>query len=203
MPRTRECSRPESCSPAWPRIGRTTPTTCGSVILEEETPNAFAIPGGLVVVTSGLLDDVKSENELAFVLGHELGHFAERHHLRGLGRGLVLQVGMSVVLGGSASEKLPMLIAELADSRFARDHEREADRFGLELVFREYGHVGGADAFFRRLPDAKAGLGDRLGSYMASHPVSEDRIEALDEVARERGYPTEGEQVPFAVEPAP
>ncbi|MDJ0788765.1 MAG: M48 family metallopeptidase [Myxococcota bacterium] len=163
-----------------------------------EEPNAFAIPGGLVAVTEGLLDELESENELAFVLGHELGHFEGRHHLRGLGRGLILQLGLAVLFGGSAGETLPLLVAGIAETRFLRDHEREADRFGLALVYREYGHVAGADDFFGKLPDADADLADRIGSWVASHPVSEDRIEALDALAIERRYPREGALTPFA-----
>jgi predicted Zn-dependent protease len=117
--------------------------------------------------------------------------------MRGLGRGLVLRLGLAVTLGGSAGETLPALLADLTESRFARDHEREADRFGLDLVHREYGHVAGADAFFRTLPDADADLGDRLGSWVASHPVSEDRIADLRDLARERGYATTGELLPL------
>ena len=56
---------------------------------DSEQPNAMALPGGLIIVTAGLLDQVESENELALVLGHELGHFNNRDHLRALGRGVV------------------------------------------------------------------------------------------------------------------
>ena len=57
---------------------------------DSDVANAMALPGGLIIVTQGLLDEVQSENELAFVVGHELGHFRNRDHLRALGRGIAL-----------------------------------------------------------------------------------------------------------------
>ena len=68
------------------------------VVISEEVPNAFAIPGGLIVVTTGLISGVESENELAFVLGHELGHFRNRDHLRSLGRGALMRMVLSRAL---------------------------------------------------------------------------------------------------------
>ena len=67
----------------WPA----TPYQFRVEIDDSEIANAMALPGGLIIITQGLLDQVESENELAFVLGHELGHFKNRDHLRALGRG--------------------------------------------------------------------------------------------------------------------
>lgn len=65
--------------------------------------NAMALPGGHIVVFSGLLDKVSSENELTFVLAHEMGHYAHRDHLRGLGRGLALMALSALLLGPDSS----------------------------------------------------------------------------------------------------
>ncbi len=162
-------------------------------ILEEESPNAFAVPGGAIYVTRGLLDSVASENELAFVLGHEVGHFRNRDHLRGLGRGLIVSLTLSALTGGSAAESIPKLVTTITQSGFAREQERDADAFGLALVEAEYGHVAGADGFFRRLPDAEADLGDEFASYLATHPVSEARIEDLWHLATENRWSITGE----------
>lgn len=154
------------------------------VALDEEELNAFALPGGTIAVTRGLLASVESENELAFVLGHELGHFAARDHLRAIGRGLVLGLLLRAVVGAGAGEAaVPSLASELASRGFARDQERDADAFALRLLAAEYGHVAGAEAFFRRLPDADAGLAERAAVWLATHPVSESRIAALHDLA--------------------
>jgi Zn-dependent protease with chaperone function len=166
-------------------------------IMEEESPNAFAVPGATIYLTRGLLDSVESENELAFVLGHELGHFRNRDHLRGLGRGLIVSLTLSALVGGSAAQSLPQVVTALTESGFAREQERDADAFGIALVQAEYGHVAGADGFFKRLPDATADIGDEFASYLATHPVSEARIENLWSLAAENRWSITGELTPL------
>jgi len=162
-------------------------------VLASEDLNAGALPGGLIVVTSRLLDEVETENELAFVLGHELGHFRGRHHLRRLGRGATWGLGLAV-LGGSGSSvpDLTSLVAGLTARGFDRDQEREADRFGLQLVHAEYGHVGDAARFLERL-DAES----RLVAYVSTHPASTERIDELHDFAREQGWPVTGPSAPL------
>ena len=143
-------------------------------IWDEPEPNAVALPGGVIAVTSALLESVESENELAFVLGHELGHFHNRDHLRGLGRGIafsLLLVALGVGGGGSAVQ-LASLAGQFAQRDFDRDQEIEADRFGLALLAAEYGHVSGAEAFFEHLPERDEPLGGELASYFSTHPVN-------------------------------
>jgi Zn-dependent protease with chaperone function len=168
-------------------------------IQEEGTPNALAFPGGLVVVTSGLLEQVESENELAFVLGHEIGHFRHRDHLRGIGRGVAFALVMGALgLGGSGgAAELAALSGQLAARGFDRDQESDADRFGLVLVQQEYGHVAGAWDFFDRLPDPEGSVEKEIIHYLATHPLSEERIEALHSLALERGWSQMGTVVPL------
>jgi Zn-dependent protease with chaperone function len=166
-------------------------------IMDAESPNAFAVPGGVIFLTRGLLDSIESENELAFVLGHELGHFRNRDHLRGIGRGVIVSLTLSALVGGSGAKSIPQLVTTLTERRFAREQERAADAFGLALVEAEYGHVAGADDFLERLPDATADGADEFASYFATHPVSEARIENLRGIARENGWSLTGELTPF------
>jgi len=167
-------------------------------VVENDEVNAFAVPGGLVLVTRGLLKRVTSENELAFVLGHELGHFHGRDQLRTLGRGLV--VGLTLqALAGTAASGLPALATRMTELRFARAQEEEADRFGLALVEAEYGHVDGATAFFRRLAETRdqdpTGPGN---AWLSTHPLGSARIQALEAQAREQGWPETGSLTPIA-----
>jgi Zn-dependent protease with chaperone function len=166
-------------------------------VLGDEGPNAFALPGGSVTLTSGLLDAVESENELAFVLGHELGHFAGRDHLQAIGRALVLSLSLQAVFGSVGAETVPAIASSLASRGYDRGQERAADRFGLALVASEYGHVAGAERFFARLPDAHAAFGDRAAAWFATHPLSEARIADLRDQARERGWRTDAPLTPF------
>ncbi len=174
----------------WPE----NPYALHVAVHEEGTPNALAFPGGFILVTSGLLDQVESENELAFVLAHELGHFRNRDHLRGIGRGLAFALAMAAIgLGGNGgAAQLAAVSGQLGERGFDRDQEGDADRFGLALVQREYGHVAGAWEFFERLPNPDGSVEKEIVHYLATHPLNEERIQALHALALERGWSREG-----------
>ena len=153
-----------------------------------EAINAAALPGGHMVVFTGLLEKMQSENELVFVLAHELGHFAHRDHLRGLGRALVLLTASTVLLGADNSINgmigQGMMLTELS---FSRKQETQADEFAIEALACHYGHVAGATDFFDRIPEEHDP--GRFGHYFASHPENRRRIDHLKEMTAERGYP--------------
>jgi predicted Zn-dependent protease len=157
--------------------------------------NALAIPGGRIVVTTALLEAVKSENELAMVLGHELAHFANRDHLRGLGRGIVLLIISTAALGGNdpASSFLQGSIGA-TQLTFSRAQESAADALGLDLVLKRYGHAGGCVDFFRQL-DKKEG-DTRWIAMLRTHPASASRVDDLNKLISERGAAT-GELTPL------
>jgi Zn-dependent protease with chaperone function len=165
---------------------------------EAAEPNAFALPGGNVLVTSGLLARAGSENELAFVLAHELGHVVERDPLRALGRGLLVALALGA-LGGAAGSAIAGSAAALGERAFSREQERAADRFALALVAAEYGHVAGASDFLRRLPDAgPAGTAERAAGWLSTHPRSDDRVAELLALARAEGFAATGELTPLS-----
>jgi predicted Zn-dependent protease len=156
---------------------------------DSEEVNAVALPGGRIVVFRGLLDQIESENELAMVLAHELGHFAHRDHLRGLGRGLGLAVAAALLLGedNSASSLVSKAVLTF-QINYSQAQEAAADRFGVDLLTARYGHAGGATTFFARLA-AKAG--SKIPYVLASHPHPQDRIVALEQRIRTMAYPVE------------
>ncbi|KKL76623.1 hypothetical protein LCGC14_2043030, partial [marine sediment metagenome] len=149
--------------------------------------NAGALPGGSIVVYSALINGAATENELAFVLAHELGHYRGRDHLRGLGRGLVMVV-ISAALSGSDSSVTEFLTTSLTsvEMQFSQAQESADDTFALDLLNRRYGHTGGATDFFKRLSE-----GHRSGAFQkffSTHPVPPERVEALKERIRLMGY---------------
>lgn len=164
-------------------------------LVEEPRPNAFAVPGGVILVTTGLLARTESENEVAFVLAHEIGHFAARDHLRRLGRGLLFAWVVGHFGGGVAPVDL---VEQITARGFDRHQEAAADRFGLALVAALYGHVAGALDFFQRLPDATAGAAGDVAAYFSTHPVTRARLDGLRALARERGWPLTGPVQPLA-----
>jgi len=165
----------------------------------DETPNALAFPGGGVVFTSGLLKLLQSENELVFVIGHELGHFEHRDHLRGLGRGLTASLALSVVFAGAAVDGDQLLngAAQAALAAHGREQEQAADLSGMRALQALYGHTGGASSTMKKLAQASdEGWLDRV-DFLRSHPVGERRIAALGEQAAESGWVEAGEVVPM------
>ena len=88
----------------------------------------------------------------------------------------------------------------MASRSFDRDKEVDADAFGLGLVYAEYGHVGGATEFFRKAPEFSNVIGDTAASYLSTHPLHDDRIEALLMLALQKGWPKRGQLMPFESE---
>lgn len=156
---------------------------------DSDIANAMALPGGLIIVTEGLLDEVESENELAFVLGHELGHFRNRDHLRALGRGVVLSLFFAATMGNDVST-VGIGVTDLTLRGFSRKQESAADEFALELVYTHYGHVNEAWRLFEKW-DEDSTLPDVI-SYTSTHPDAGDRVEDLMEQALREGWPVQG-----------
>jgi Zn-dependent protease with chaperone function len=152
--------------------------------------NAMALPGGLIIVTEGLLDQVESENELAFVLGHELGHFRNRDHLRALGRGIMLSLFFSVATGSDVSG-LSIKVTDVALRGFSRAQESAADEFGLALVHTHYGHVDDAWRLFERWDEDDDSFPGMV-AYLSTHPATGDRIAGLERQAIRENWPVEG-----------
>jgi len=161
-------------------------------LINSDTVNAMAIPGGRIAVFRGLIEKVESENELAMVLYHELGHFAHRDHLRGLGRGLGLTVGTALLFGsdsGAADLVAKTLLSFQAD--YSQDQESAADSFALDRLAEHYGHAGGATDFFNRLVGPASSQAEHIAYILASHPHPQDRIDAINSLIQEHGYSVE------------
>lgn len=151
------------------------------------TVNAIALPGDAIVIYDGLVKQAESENELMMVLGHELGHFAHRDHLRGLGRSLLLQIVVATFFGDASSLQSIAAsgVAAVSRSQFSQSQEREADQFGLTLLQKVYGHVAGATDFFARMSQYQ---GADL-AFLSTHPAPGKRVQELNRWIKEHNYP--------------
>lgn len=155
------------------------------VIIENKNPNAFAIPGGTIAVTTGLLK-VVGENEvaLAFVLGHELGHFAQRDHLRGYGKAIGRGLVWALIFGGTGGiDLISSRTQQLLDREHSRQQESGADQWGIRLVKDLYGTDQGSDQLFRWL--AARDQTPAWFQFTSTHPAPADRINQLRVYARE------------------
>lgn len=158
-------------------------------VVNEPVINAIAFPGGNVVVFRGLMDSVVKEEELAFVLAHELGHVIHRDHLKSMGRILVFMVTTSFFLGPDNSlNKLVTKSIKVSELQFSKQQELSADEFAMELMNRTYHHVGPGIRFFEReLVDPKAN--NWVLDFLSTHPDTRERIKIMKNIAKEKGYP--------------
>lgn len=143
-------------------------------IAKNEEVNAFAMPGGFVVVYTGLLKLAESAEEVAGVLAHEVQHVEKRHSLRGIAQSLGLTAATSLLLGdmrGPAS-----IGGELLQLKFSRSHESEADQAGLKaLVAAKINPTGMRDFYARMAAQSGFSVG-----FLATHPASEERTADID-----------------------
>ena len=143
-------------------------------VTHDDAVNAFAIPGGFVVVHSGLLALAASAEEVAGVLAHEVQHVEKRHSLKAIAKSTGLMVTVGMVFGDLGG--LLALGQDLIGLKFSRQHESEADAAGLQALVAAGIAPGGMRDFFRKMGE-KESL--NLG-WLSSHPASEDRSMALD-----------------------
>jgi Zn-dependent protease with chaperone function len=154
-------------------------------VVDDKTVNAYAMPGGYIVMHSGLLALAGSADEVAGVLAHEVAHVERRHSLRGMIKSAGLYATASLVFGDFGS--LAGVGADLLNLKFSRDNERDADSTGLTLLVKAGLEPSAMASFFRKM----AAQGGGVPAFLSTHPASEDRfadieraVKALPEAAR-------------------
>ncbi|MCG3134532.1 MAG: Beta-barrel assembly-enhancing protease [Planctomycetes bacterium] len=149
-------------------------------VLNTSVPNAFAVPGGQVFVTRGLLVRMEDEAEFAVVMGHELGHVEHRHSVQAMGRDMLIQGGAAAIGAGIGDgyDELLGLGAALVSTKYSRDQERESDIRGVKQSYAAgYDPREGADVFreFMKMKQESGGGGGP--DWLSSHPADEERIQ--------------------------
>ncbi len=156
------------------------------VVINDSVPNAWALPGGKLAINRGLLTELKSEAELAAVLSHEIVHAAARHGARSVEQGTLLAAGAAIIGALTADKRGADLIefatqggATLLSLRYSRDHELEADHYGIDYMVRAgYDPKAAVELqeTFVRLSGSKSQ--NWLGGLFATHPPSQERVDA-------------------------
>ncbi len=148
--------------------------------------NAVALPGGKVFLFEGLIQQAESVDEVAGVLGHEIGHVRERHVMQGLLR----QLGLSFILGG-LNENVGGVFSSALSNSYGRDAEREADSHSIEVLNEANISPIATKGFFNKLSEMtneENGISS-VTSYMSSHPLSSERAAKFDaSFDKERDY---------------
>jgi predicted Zn-dependent protease len=154
-------------------------------VIDDPIVNAFALPGGFIYVTRGIMAHLSSEAELVAVLGHEIGHVTGRHSVERLSKAQLANVGLGVGMIVSPRFRqfgdLAQMGMGLLFLKYSRDDEREADELGLRYSLR-----GGYDA--REMPEVftvlkrvgEAGGAGGIPNWLATHPDPEQRRERIE-----------------------
>ncbi|MEM0961119.1 MAG: M48 family metalloprotease [Bacteroidota bacterium] len=177
--------------PNTPAEIRSTPFTFR--VLDSPVVNAFALPGGFIYVTRGLLSYLENEAQLAVVLGHEVGHVLGRHSSERAARAQLSQLGLvgaavlgGVVGGGNVAEGILSYGGtglQLLTLGWGREAEREADRAGV--AYAEFAGYDAAEAarFFRALSRLSAEAGQSIPSFLSTHPDPAEREQTIPQLA--------------------
>jgi Zn-dependent protease with chaperone function len=146
-------------------------------VVRSDIINAFALPGGFVVVFTGLMKKAESGEEVAGVLSHELNHVLQRHGLERIVKNLGLLTVVAIVFGNQQGlvGMMKQLGVDLLTLRFGREQETEADLTGLQLLHRANIDPSGMIRFFERLSEKDEGRME----WLSTHPMSTARAERL------------------------
>jgi predicted Zn-dependent protease len=155
------------------------------VVLDTDGVNALAAPGGLVHITRGALSLMKNEAELAGVLGHEIIHVTEKHTIKAIQKGKMVQIGADETVGSSGVfNKLVDKATDVVMAGFGRDEELEADRKGIVIANTVGYEPNGLTNFLTTLADRNKASTEKQGLF-ASHPEMKERLEKLGQTVKD------------------
>lgn len=187
-PESRQCLDPAALAAARSLLQRLvaaaprSPYDFTLVIARDTMINAFAAPGGFVVVNGGLLKAAETPEQFAGVLAHEIQHVVHRHTTRGILREAPLRLAIAALFGGTSAETVASLAGSVGALSYRRADEAEADRDGLRLL-----QAAGIDpqgmVDFMRVLERQSGLASAIPTYLSSHPAAEDRAAELRALA--------------------
>lgn len=162
------------------------------LLADGQTINAFALPGGQIFITAGLLNELETEGEVAGVLAHEIGHVVGRHSaeqiaksqlIRGLSGAASVAVYDPENPGSATASQMAMVVGEMVNMSYGRDHELESDRLGVRFM----ADAGYDPRALLRVMEVlgAASEGQRQPEFMSTHPHPENRLEAIQQAIDE------------------
>ncbi|HIJ79971.1 MAG: M48 family metalloprotease [Desulfobulbaceae bacterium] len=163
-------------------------------LVNDSSPNAFALPGGKIAITRGLLVALENEAQLAAVLAHEIAHVTARHASQNMQRGILLGIGLQVLAhetSGGSYGALARQAGELAgavlNSTYSQEQEREADRLGIDYMVKAFYNPQGAVELQRYFYE-KSGKQEPkwLEGLFRTHPFSKERMRINQDYVQSR-----------------
>jgi predicted Zn-dependent protease len=150
-------------------------------LVKDTQINAYALPGGIIIVNTGLITAVEQADELAAVLAHEIQHVEQRHSLKSLINSLGWAAGMMILLG-DVNISTAVIVHQLGNMYFSRDKENEADQLGVELLIAADINPSGMLRLMQRLEEVS---NSDIPEWISSHPTTSDRIDRIKNLLAE------------------
>ena len=163
------------------------------VLADQRTVNAFALPGGPIFITEGLLRLLKSEAELAGVLGHEIAHVIARHSSERLAKQQLTQGLLGALVVGSGdytTAQIGQVVGSMINMSYGREDELESDRYGVRIML-EAGYDPRAMIRVMEVLAKASGGGSRQPEFMSTHPAPENRAQRIKEEIAKLGVKLE------------
>ena len=213
LPQVRLIKDPEITS-FVARIGRNILSVMGPryfkyrfFVIEDDALNAFAMPGGLVFVHTGLIEAIDSENELACVLAHEFGHVRGRHMIRRVDNMKYVSIGTAImalagIFLGDAQATSAVISSSLALGqsialKYSRADEQEADRRALEWICKAGYDPRGLITTLEKMQRNQWFGSSSIPKYLSTHPAPEERITYLEDYTKTHPCPEKRKENPF------
>lgn len=173
------------------------------LLADEQTVNAFALPGGQIFITAALMNRLQNEEQLAGVLGHEVGHVVNRHSAEHMAKAKLTQglTGAGVIAaydpsnpGSISRAAMVAAVGQLINMKYGRDDELESDRFGVQYMINS-GYNPSQMIEVMKILEQAGGGGARRPEFMSTHPDPGNRIAHIQKAIQEFGagdgtYPT-------------
>jgi len=162
-------------------------------VIDDPSVNAFNLPGGLVYVNRGLIEEADSLDQLVGAVAHEIGHGVSRHGTQLMSRSYGYSMLAGLLLGRNPSQGqqiLAQLVGTGVLTRYSRTAELEADRLGVDYAYRAGYNPRGSAELFRQLLQTRQRRPTKVEQFFSSHPLTEDRITRVE--AQAARYPNRG-----------
>jgi predicted Zn-dependent protease len=170
-------------------------------VINAPDPNAFAIPGGHVFVTTGLLTLAENEQEIAGVLSHEIAHVTQRHVAHLIEKSKRISIASLVAMlaamlagrggaGSQAGAAMAMATAEALTLKYTREMETDADQNGLHYLIKAGYDPNGMVSFFNKIQRMSLSMAPNIPAYLSTHPATENRMSLLENFLKMGPKPT-------------
>lgn len=161
-------------------------------LVQSKVPNAFALPGGKIFITAGLMSRMTNERQLAAVLGHETGHVAAKHNVNGLqrqmGAAVLVQIAGMILSGteGQAAQGVAKVVAGMATMKYGRDDEYQSDQLGIKYMSQAGYNPWGMVELLNVLKSLSDSEGSTLTEMFQTHPLTGKRISEAEDTIKDK-----------------